>query len=111
MSARRLVPEFAAVTRFEVWATEAAVPYRVEQENRFEQLKRRLLAERLEEVWEPELNSAVRRAANEAAALAWVTPYPLFFFPGLFEEKTREAIAIAEHQTEVRLRSRELLAL
>jgi hypothetical protein len=110
-TSKTLVPEFGPETRFEVWPAPPPAPYRAELENRFEQLKRRLLAEQLEETWEPELNSALRRAANEAAALAWVTPYPLFFFPALFEEKAERAINVAERQSDVRARSRELLAL
>jgi hypothetical protein len=79
--------------------------------DRFERLKADLLADRLKEVWEPELTSQMRRAANEAAALAWVTPYPLLMFPVLFEEKVEAALAISERQEQVRRRSRELLAL
>ncbi len=80
-------------------------------ENRFERLKATLLAERLEESLEPDLNSQVRRAANEAAALAWVTPYPLLVFPVLFEEKVEAALKVSERQEEVRQRTRELLAV
>jgi len=29
---------------------------------------------------------------NEAAALAWITPYPALVFPGLFEEKAEAAL-------------------
>ena len=70
-----------------------------------------MLAERLNEVWESDLAVHVRRAANEAEALAWVTRYPLLVFPALFEEKTETALARAERQKEVLLRSRELLAI
>ena len=106
---RRLWPDFGPETRFEVKPLPGA-PFRATQDSRFELLKRRLLAKRLAEVWEPELNSQVRRAANEAAALAWVTPYPLLVFPVLFEEKMAEVLGIAQRQAQVRRRSRELLA-
>ena len=53
----------------------------------------------------------MRSAANEAAALAWVTPYPLLVFPTLFEEKAAFAVKLAEKQEEVLDRSRELLAV
>jgi len=86
-----------------------AAPFRALQENHFEQLKNQLLAERLSEVWEPSRNSQVRRAANEAAALAWVTAYPLLIFPVLFEEKAAEALIMAERQERVRAESRGLL--
>jgi hypothetical protein len=102
--------EFGPEAGFEV-TPQPAAPFRAALENRFEGLKRRLLRERLEEVFEPEFNSRVRRAANEAAALAWVTAYPLLLFPVLFEEKTEAALLQAERQKEVRQRSRELLAL
>jgi hypothetical protein len=81
------------------------------QENLFERLKNRLLTERLEEIWRPEINSQVRRAANEAAALAWVTPYPLLVFPTLFQEKAEAAVQIAHRQQQIRERSREFLVL
>ena len=49
--------------------------------------------------------------ANEAAAVAWVTAYPLLVFPGLFEEKAVVAMAHAARQDWVFQRSRELLAV
>ena len=74
-----------------------------------ERLKNRLLARRLAEVVAPEANTYVRRAANEAAALAWVTPYPLLAFPELLDEKVRAALRYAERQTWVRERSAEIV--
>jgi hypothetical protein len=107
---RRLAAEFGPETRFVVEPVPTA-PFRAVQENRFENLKARLLAERLEEAWEPEVNSLVRRAANEASALAWLTQYPLLVFPALFEEKAQAAAPVASRQQEIRQRSRELLAV
>ncbi len=109
-SYRRVPTEFGPETRFVVEPVGVA-PFRAVQENCFESLKRRLLAERLEQAWEPGLSSQLRRAANEAAALAWVTAYPLLVFPALFEEKAEAAARIAERQAEVLQRSRELLAV
>ena len=106
---RRVLTRFAPETRFEV--TPVTAPFRAGRETEFERLKTRLLSERLETVWEPEVNSQVRRAANEAAALAWVTPFPALVFPVLFEEKAEEARLRAERQEEVRQRSLELLAV
>ncbi len=74
------------MVQFEVTAVPVA-PFRLAEESRFEQLKSRLLLEKIEEVEDPEGNSRLRRAANEAAALAWVTPYPLLVFPELFGER------------------------
>jgi hypothetical protein len=82
----------------------------LEVEDPLEALKRRLLAERLDDVWDPEFNSLVRRAANEAAAMAWSTPFPVLFFPVLFEEKITAAAARAARQSLILARSRELLA-
>ena len=107
---RRVPTEFGPETRFELDPVPAG-PFRAVQDNRFEPLKNRLLREQLEEVWEVELNSQVRRAANEAAALAWLTPYPSLVFPVLFEEKTQAAFVRFDRQGQIRQRSRELLAI
>jgi hypothetical protein len=101
---------FGPDTRFEVKPAPFA-PYRAVRETELEKLKEQLLRERLEAVWEADLNSRLRRAANEAAALAWVTEYPLLFFPVLFEEKAETALRQAERQERVRRVSRELLAV
>src|SRR5215831_17400924 len=101
--------EFGPETRFDLEPIVA--PFRAVQANRFELLKGRLLSERLDEIWEPAFISQVRRAANDAAALAWVTPYPLLVFPVLFEEKTDSAIAVARRQEQVRRQTRNLLVL
>jgi hypothetical protein len=107
---RRVPTRFGPETRFDVKPVPAA-PYRAVQENRFERLKSILLDARLEELLDPTFNSYVRNAANDAAALAWVTPYPLLVFPGLFEEKADSAVKLAEKQEEVLERSRELLTV
>jgi hypothetical protein len=88
-----------------------AAPFRAVQETKFERLKNELLDERLGELPDPTFNSYVRTAANEAAALAWVTRYPLLVFPALFEEKADSALQLAEKQEDVLERSRELLAI
>jgi hypothetical protein len=104
---RRVPAEFGPETRFDLTPAPPA-PFRAVQENRFEQLKSTLVGERLETLWKPELSVHVRRAANEAAALAWVTRYPLLVFPVLFDEKTAAALLAVEHQEQIRQRSREL---
>jgi len=88
---RRVPAEFGPETRFEISPTPPA-PFRAFQENEFERLKVNLLSERLGTLWKPELSAQVRRAANDAAALAWVTPYPLLVFPELFAEKADAAV-------------------
>ncbi len=105
---KRVLAEFGPDTRFEL-QPEPAAPFRAVQESRFEQLKKELLAEQFRQAYGAGSGIQVRRAANEAAALAWVTPYPLLVFPTLFEEKVAEARAFAVHQAKVWQRSRELL--
>ena len=105
---RRVPARFGPETRFEVKPVPPA-PFRAVQENELELLKNRLLVGVLNELDGTEANPYVRRAANEAAALAWVTPYPLLTFPELFEEKVETALRYAERQTLVRERSAELV--
>jgi hypothetical protein len=88
---RRVPAEFGPETRFEIKPTPPA-PFRAVQENEFERLKISMLGKQLQNLWNPELTAQVRRAANEAAALAWVTPYPLLVFPVLFEERAEATL-------------------
>jgi hypothetical protein len=87
-----------------------AAPFRVVQETALERLKNRLLREVLYGSG-PAANGYLRRAANEAAALAWVTAYPLLVFPALFEEKAEAALLQVERQKSVRRRSLDLLTV
>lgn len=104
---RRVPAEFGPETRFELRPAPPA-PFRALQENQFERLKTDLVGQRLERLWKPELGAHVRRAANEAAALAWITPYPLLVFPVLFDEKAAAALLAIDRQEQIRQRSREL---
>jgi len=107
----RLVPtRFGPETGFEVKPVPPG-PFRARQENELERLKARLLSERLEALGDPEAGGQLSHAANDAAALAWVTRYPVLFFPVLFEEKAETALLCAERQEQVRQRSRGLLAV
>ena len=107
---RRVPTQFGSETGFEVRPVPPA-PFRAWQEAELERLKTRLLAERLETSWDSQVGVQLGQAANEAAALAWVTRYPLLVFPALFEEKAEAALLRAERQEQVRQRSRELLAV
>src|SRR5436190_20938314 len=107
---KRVPTRFGPETRFEVKPVPPA-PFRATQETELERLKNKLLLRLLNDLNEPAVNAYVRRAANEAAALAWVTPYPLLTFPGLFDEKALAALVQGERQVNVRKRSLELLAL
>jgi len=105
---KRVPTRFGPETRFEVKPVPPA-PFRATQETELERLKDRLLLRLLNDLGEPGANAYVRRAANEAAALAWVTPYPLLTFPELFLEKVGLALRYAERQVSVRERSAELV--
>ena len=102
--------EFANPTRFEP-AYIPAAPYRGVVENELETLKRQLLAAELGRAADVGANVRLRRAANDAAALAWLTPYPLLVLPVLFEEKARESRKNAGRAALIRARSSELLSL
>ena len=104
-----LTARFAPETRFVLPPT-THTPFRANLETEFERLKHRLLAETLDEAEQPGLNVPLRRAANEAAALAWVTFYPLLVFPALFEEKSRVAVRQAARQAHIYANSPEIIA-
>ena len=106
----RVATRFAPETRFELQAG-PPLPFRATRENEFERLKNRLLTTQLAGLDKPELNTPLRRAANEAAALAWVTLYPLLVFPVLFEEKAAKAVCQNERQARIYATSRELLGV
>ena len=101
-------PRFGPETGFEVGLI-APVPHSGPAENDLEQLKTRLLSPLLTAPEEAELNTALRRAANDAASAAWFTPFPLLFFPTLLEEKAASARRQVKRQQEVRKRSQGLL--
>ena len=101
---------FAPATRYEV-VPQPVVPFRGTRESELEQFKHRLLRDALHASRNVELYTPLRRAANEAAALAWTTPFPMLFFPALFEEKARTAEAQTDRQRKVRARSRRILEI
>ncbi len=103
----RVRTRFAPELRFEVRPV-PAVPFRATQETEFEKLKDRLLTRELTQAPTAEFVPAIRRAANDAAALAWATVHPLLVFPVLFEEKTGAALQRLERQAHIYRNSREL---
>lgn len=105
---KRVPTRFGPETRFEVKPA-PPVAFRAAQEDELERLKNRLLVNALNRFEELDYNAYIRRAANEAAAIAWVTPYPLLTFPELFAEKTNAALAYARRQESVRERTAELV--
>lgn len=98
---------FEPPTRFEVRPAPPA-PFRGILETEFDVLKARLLGELLSSS-KAGLYPRLRRAANDAAAVAWTTKYPLLVFPALLEEKAEEARASHNHQEKVLARSRRLM--
>ncbi len=106
----RVPVEFSPQTRFRV-EPQVAAAFRAAQQNKFERLKEQLLVEKLDELVDPGLSNSLLQAANEAAALAWVTRFPLLVFPALFQEKMDEALVRLDKQEQITQSSRELLAV
>ena len=73
-----------------------------------EELKQRLLKETACAGFDPNFLPGLRRAAEEAASLAWTTPFPLLVLPELFSEKAAEACIRSQRQRDIRQRSRRL---
>jgi len=71
----------------------------------------RLLAAALRRNATPSLVPVIRQAAQESAAIAWLQPFPLLAFPGLFEEKLHAARRRHHRQNVIRSRSEEWLEL
>lgn len=107
---RELAAEFGPETRFDLTPTPPA-PFRGLGETELERLKDRLLRELLERAENGLLYAGFRRAANEAAALAWATSFPLLFFPVLLEEKANETARHAARQSAINRRGRRLNAV
>jgi hypothetical protein len=109
MKRKRVLTEFGPDTRFELNPVPPA-PFRAVLESEFERLNNRLLRERLTDATTAPLGAELRRAANEAAGLAWNTAHPLLFFPALFEEKVRAALRRHRRQEVILAETRELIA-
>jgi hypothetical protein len=96
-----VTPYFEEETLFEVPPTDLA-PYRATSEAEFAWLKERLISQMLEARPAPELEAPLRRAANEAAGLAWTTSFPTLFFPILLEEAAIKTARQMVKQREIR---------
>ncbi len=108
MKRNKVTTWFQPETRFEVVPV-PAVPFRGTQETELDRLKARLLQKWLDQTADERLYAPLRRAANEAAGLAWFTPFPLLFFPALLEEKARAALRQGARQRCIRHRSQTLM--
>jgi len=104
----KILTRFEAETRFEAGPI-APVPFRGALERELEQLKERLVQPLLGAAADPAQRAGVRRAANEAAGLAWITPFPLLVFPVLLEEKVCAARRQEARQEQIRRRTEGLL--
>ncbi len=102
---RRVRARFAPAVRFNV----KTVPVRPAQTAELEQLKNRLLGGLSNGVIDEKSRELLRRAANDAAALVWLTGWPLLLFPLLLEEKVRAAQVQQQRQARVRQRSLDLM--
>ena len=84
---------------------------RNELESRFQTLHDQLLNEVLEAAPVARAEELVKRAATEAAGLAWTTPYPTLVFPVLFAEIESNLRVRARRQDRIASQSRGLLEL
>jgi hypothetical protein len=105
---RSIAAIFAQDDHFEVVPATAA-PARGAMETELDGLKTRLLKARVEQLTQLGAAVPMRRAANEAAAMAWLTPYPLLVFPALFEEKTHRLLLQLSKQARVLARTEGLV--
>jgi hypothetical protein len=91
----RLSPALVEPRRFSI---SRAVRFGDRTHSQLLQLKRKLLREALEETPDAGLFKRLCGAANQAAALAWGTSYPLLVFPLLLEEMVNTVRALSEQE-------------
>jgi hypothetical protein len=92
------------------WAAQTAAPFRLTDESQLDKLKNELLRQAIASAPDSDRILVLRRAANEAAALAWLEPFPLLAFPELFHEKVRATRRIQSKQAQIRARSTQILS-
>ena len=109
MKATRMT-KFATPAPLEV-SPGGSAPLRGPLESELERLKTDLLNPMLTELDDPRLADELRWAANEAAALAWITPFPFLFLPALFEEKVAAAKKRWARQEKIRPRRQPQISL
>ena len=97
--------DFEAGDAFEVYPTiERGV-----LEGHFANLKEELVGNLLQDAESLALHPRIELAANEAAAVAWNTDYPLLVFPTLLEEFARRERVRENRQQKIRARSERLM--
>ncbi len=92
------------------WAAPTAAPFRLTDENQLDKLKNQLLRQAIASAPDSDRILMLRRAANEAAALAWLEPFPLLAFPELFDEMVRASRRTQSRQAQIRARSAQILS-
>ena len=81
-----------------------STPIRGQIESEIESLKDKLLRPMMESIANTGLARELSWAANEAAALAWLTFCPILVLPALLEEKIQNAFNKWQKQEHVRQR-------
>ncbi len=104
---KRLPTRFARPTRFTVTPV---VLTRAERDARLAALKERLAQQYAAAPEHAALRSGIERALNDAASLAWATPFPLLVLPTLADEKVSAIRRQAGRQAEIFRRSAAFLA-
>ncbi len=108
LESHSIAPEFEPASRPDSNPVSAG-PLRASAIHALEELKQRLLQEA---AWaRSTCLNCLRRAADDAASLAWTTPFPLLVLPELFSEKAAEACLRSQRQRDIRQRSLGLTSL
>jgi hypothetical protein len=108
IGSKKLKSSYEPDARLEL-AHENMVPSRERLAARLDAFKNRLLKRHLNDAPTMAYRASLRRAANEAAALVWLTPYPLLLLPALMEEKARLVCEQLARQKQIRVRSQEMI--
>lgn len=106
MSARLTKVEFAEDGGF---AVEPGYGGRSKLKERFAALQETLVLGELEATQTVGLHRRIKRAANEAAGLAWTTEFPLLLFPALFAEFARRERVRENRQQKILAQSQDLM--
>ncbi|SRR6266566_2644480 len=112
LESQNIAPEFEPATRLDFNPVSAG-RLQARGINALEELKQRLVHETASASAssDPAVLSCLWRAAEEAASMAWTTPFPLLVLPELFAEKAEEACVRSQRQRDIRQRSLGLFGL
>lgn len=104
----RLPAQFGPPVEFELKPAPGVVS-REREKLQFQRLQDRLLQEAGAGTQHTAVQRNLKRAAIEAAAIAWTTPFPLLVWPTLFLERAEAIRFQTERQEEILKRSEVLL--